>query len=98
MNIAPDKKGHAKVGLKLAAAAAFIACFFATPLWALAVGFGLATAAGVGKELIDLIRGTGTPEILDALFTSAGGAAGAALGVATYALIIAFIGGLALWL
>lgn len=81
--MAPDKVGHFKAGLGLAAVPAFILPFLIAPGWAALAGFALATLAGLAKELLDRI-GFGTPDRWDAIATIAGGVTGAGLGIAIY--------------
>lgn len=65
-----DKKLHIYAGILIS----FIgACLFNSAL----LGFLLAFAAGVLKEVYDKVSGTGTVEGLDCLATMAGGSIGA---------------------
>jgi len=79
----PDKIKHMKYGFLIA----FIASFINAPL-----GFLLAVAVGVGKEVIcDMKLQKGTPEFADAIATLLGAVIGAALSVITKGLIINYL-------
>lgn len=66
--IAQDKANHFIYGLVIFIIVSFV----------LGVTYGLAATAVIGaaKEIYDKVSGKGNPEILDFLFTFAGGAAG----------------------
>jgi hypothetical protein len=63
--IPQDKVLHFVVGF----AGSLVIGLLLTPLW----GFLLACTTGVGKEVYDKLSQRGTPELMDALATIAGG-------------------------
>ena len=65
----PDKRAHFVVGFLIAAIVGLVNPF---------LGFGAAALAGLAKELYDA-TGRGTPELMDFVYTVAGGALGASL-------------------
>jgi hypothetical protein len=67
MTLSIDKQAHFFSGLALCLA---VALFFGAY-----AGLAVAVLAGIGKEVYD-IYGRGTPDIFDAVATSAGGALG----------------------
>jgi len=68
MVIAKDKLMHFGGGIVLAAFGATL-----TYLPPIEAGLALAAAVGIGKEVWDKLTGRGTPEVMDAVATFAGG-------------------------
>jgi len=71
MTIPLDKKLHLGAGFIIALVTGIIL----TPLF----GLLLAVGTGVGKEVYDRLSGKGTPEIMDIVYTVAGGLLAAGL-------------------
>jgi hypothetical protein len=65
-SIPQDKANHAVVGAALACAGALLV----GPV----TGAALCLLFAIGKEIYDWLSGKGTPELLDAIYTAAGGA------------------------
>lgn len=77
--LARDKQLHLVAGFVIGAAVTGLSSFIAEQ-YCWAVGLFVAALVGVGKEAIyDKMMKKGTPEIMDALLTLVGGAAGALL-------------------
>ena len=65
-SIPQDKANHAVIGAVLACAGALLV----GPV----TGAALCLLFAIGKEIADWLSGKGTPELLDAIYTAAGGA------------------------
>jgi len=75
MKIGRDKWKHFAAGFLVSFLTVVIASIFTTNILILALGVGTSTVVGIAKEVYDKVSKKGTPDIMDAVFTTLGGIA-----------------------
>ena len=74
--IPKDKANHYIYGNLIFLAVFVLSNFVVSASLAASLGLFAVAVAGIGKEIYDSISGTGTPEVMDAVYTIAGGLSG----------------------